>query len=258
MTIWGSFLRGRRRETSNSPASEPVTSGLPPRELTPHPPSRQRYHSAPGTVQISPSFKAGITSSRPPATELSRTTPINDVPSIATHPLTHRICLVPQSSATSQTATPPFALVASQKSGHNGKIYIKDTKSSSGTFLNHVHISCPGFESAPYQLNDGDFVQLGVDYQGGMEDIYKSVRMQIEIGRDFAQSFSTGNIQPCNHVTNIELSSDHGGTNTHFQESRQEPGGCSSFIALPSAASDDFGMQWKPLILLSHFQITIE
>ncbi|KAG1796589.1 hypothetical protein EV424DRAFT_1594776 [Suillus variegatus] len=72
----------------------------------------------------------------------------------------------------------------------------QDTKSSSGTFLNHVHISCPGSESAPYQLKDGDFVQLGVDYQGGMVDVYKSVRIQIEIGRDFTQSFSTATYSP--------------------------------------------------------------
>ncbi|KAG1789016.1 uncharacterized protein HD556DRAFT_1275673, partial [Suillus plorans] len=272
MTIWGSFLRGRRRKTSNSP--ELVTSGLPPRELTPHPPSRQRYHSAPGTVQISPSFKAGLTSSGHPATELSRTISINDVPSsIATPLLTHRICLVPYLDSNHIFHFEPIfrdlidgetPVRIGRFSGHsasdarstneitfdtrvlsrlhaeiwsdNGKIYIKDTKSSSGTFLNHVHINCPGSGSAPYQLKDGDFVQLGVDYQGGVEDIYKSVRIRIEIGRDFTQPYS--------HVANNELSSDHGGTNTHSQESLQEPGSCSSFIipTLTNTAGHDAWM----------------
>ncbi|CAG8528309.1 3804_t:CDS:2 [Paraglomus occultum] len=52
----------------------------------------------------------------------------------------------------------------------NGKFYIRDTKSSSGTFLNRSRLSAPGQESKPYPLKDGDIVQLGVDYQGGTED----------------------------------------------------------------------------------------
>ncbi|KAF9969940.1 hypothetical protein BGZ65_011506, partial [Modicella reniformis] len=50
-----------------------------------------------------------------------------------------------------------------------GKFYIRDTKSSSGTFLNHARLSPPGVESKPAQLKDGDVIQLGVDYQGGTQ-----------------------------------------------------------------------------------------
>ncbi|KAJ8586407.1 hypothetical protein M405DRAFT_358711 [Rhizopogon salebrosus TDB-379] len=64
----------------------------------------------------------------------------------------------------------------------NGKFYIKDTKSSSGTFLNELRLSPAGSESKPYQLMDGDIVQLGVDYQGSTECIYKSVKLIIEVG----------------------------------------------------------------------------
>ncbi|KAG0701817.1 hypothetical protein DFH29DRAFT_999894 [Suillus ampliporus] len=67
----------------------------------------------------------------------------------------------------------------------NGKFYIKDTKSSSGTFLNHLRLSPAGSESKPHQLKDGDIVQLGVDYQGGTEDIYKSVKIRVEVGREW-------------------------------------------------------------------------
>lgn len=66
-----------------------------------------------------------------------------------------------------------------------GKFFIKDTKSSSGTFLNHVRLSAAGDESKPFQIKDGDIVQLGVDYQGGAEDVYKSVKMRIELGREW-------------------------------------------------------------------------
>lgn len=66
-----------------------------------------------------------------------------------------------------------------------GKFYVKDTKSSSGTFLNHTRLSPANTESVNYQIKDGDILQLGVDYQGGTEDIYKSVKIRIEIGREW-------------------------------------------------------------------------
>jgi pSer/pThr/pTyr-binding forkhead associated (FHA) protein len=66
-----------------------------------------------------------------------------------------------------------------------GKFLIRDTKSSSGTFLNHVRLSLAGSESRPFPLKDGDVLQLGVDYQGGTEDIYKSVKIRVEIGREW-------------------------------------------------------------------------
>ncbi|KAG2083157.1 SMAD/FHA domain-containing protein, partial [Suillus cothurnatus] len=47
---------------------------------------------------------------------------------------------------------------------NDGKFYIKDTKSSTGTFLNHLRLSPADTESKPHQLKHGDIVQLGVDY----------------------------------------------------------------------------------------------
>jgi hypothetical protein len=69
-----------------------------------------------------------------------------------------------------------------------GKFFIKDTKSSSGTFLNHVRLSAANTESKPHQIKDGDILQLGVDYQGGTEDMYKSVKIRIEVGREWQAS----------------------------------------------------------------------
>ena len=66
-----------------------------------------------------------------------------------------------------------------------GRFFIKDTKSSSGTFLNHVRLSPANAESRPSELRDGDMLQLGVDYQGGTEDIYKCVKIKIEMGREW-------------------------------------------------------------------------
>ncbi|OMJ28638.1 putative E3 ubiquitin-protein ligase dma1 [Smittium culicis] len=65
----------------------------------------------------------------------------------------------------------------------NGEFFLRDTKSSSGTFLNHMRLAPPGVESRPYALKDGDILQLGVDYQGGNIDIYKCVKIRLEINR---------------------------------------------------------------------------
>ena len=63
-----------------------------------------------------------------------------------------------------------------------GKFFIRDTKSSSGTFLNHIRLSPANSESRPFELKDGDVIQLGVDYNGGTKDIYRCVRMKVELG----------------------------------------------------------------------------
>ncbi|KAJ1822490.1 hypothetical protein LPJ60_002015, partial [Coemansia sp. RSA 2675] len=70
----------------------------------------------------------------------------------------------------------------------SGQFFIKDTKSSSGTFLNHMRLSPPGQESRPHPLHDGDILQLGVDYQGGSVDTYKCVKIRLEINRNWQRS----------------------------------------------------------------------
>jgi hypothetical protein len=65
----------------------------------------------------------------------------------------------------------------------HAKFYIKDTRSSSGTFVNRIRLSPPNQESKPHLLNNGDIIQLGVDYQGGIEEIYRCVKMKIEINQ---------------------------------------------------------------------------
>jgi len=90
-----------------------------------------------------------------------------------------------------------------------GKFYIKDTKSSSGTFLNHVRLSTPNSESKPFLLKDGDVVQLGVDYQGGTEEIYRCVKMRIELNRSWQRpinQFSLKTLKEFKQITQMSNS----------------------------------------------------
>lgn len=65
--------------------------------------------------------------------------------------------------------------------------WIKDTKSSSGTFLNRIRLSQPNIESKPYKLNDGDIVQLGIDFKGGEESMFRCVKIRIYCNKSWQQ-----------------------------------------------------------------------
>uniref|UniRef100_A0A0N4ZK07 FHA domain-containing protein n=1 Tax=Parastrongyloides trichosuri TaxID=131310 RepID=A0A0N4ZK07_PARTI len=45
----------------------------------------------------------------------------------------------------------------------DGSFYLKDTKSSNGTFVNNVRLSKTAEESAPKEVHSGDIIQLGVE-----------------------------------------------------------------------------------------------
>ncbi|KAI8609309.1 hypothetical protein BC830DRAFT_1043300, partial [Chytriomyces sp. MP71] len=60
-----------------------------------------------------------------------------------------------------------------------GKVMFKDIGSSSGTWVNRHRLSPSGKESRGYSIKSGDVIQLGMDYQGRQEDVYKSVVMKI-------------------------------------------------------------------------------
>ncbi|KAF8573544.1 SMAD/FHA domain-containing protein [Ramaria rubella] len=47
-----------------------------------------------------------------------------------------------------------------------GKIYIKDVKSSNGTFINGERLSAEGVESDPFELKTDDIVEFGIDIVG--------------------------------------------------------------------------------------------
>ncbi|PFH57009.1 hypothetical protein XA68_15650 [Ophiocordyceps unilateralis] len=75
-----------------------------------------------------------------------------------------------------------------------GKWFIKDVKSSSGTFLNHIRLSPPSQESKAYPVNDGDIVQLGIDFKGGEEMIFRCVKMRLELNRGWQNKLNTFNV----------------------------------------------------------------
>ena len=78
-----------------------------------------------------------------------------------------------------------------------GRWFIKDVKSSSGTFLNHIRLSSPGTESRPFPVNDGDIVQLGIDFKGGEEMIFRCVKIRVELNRGWQNGPSSFKYVTC-------------------------------------------------------------
>ena len=99
-----------------------------------------------------------------------------------------------------------------------GKWYIRDVKSSSGTFLNHIRLSPPGTESKPFPINDGDIVQLGIDFKGGEEMIFRCVKMRLELNRGWQSKLNAFNMNTHKRLRNMTKSGDGGASSQTSQD----------------------------------------
>ncbi|CAK7203918.1 hypothetical protein SEUCBS139899_006668 [Sporothrix eucalyptigena] len=100
----------------------------------------------------------------------------------------------------------------------NNQWYIRDVKSSSGTFLNHIRLSAPGTESKPYEVKDGDIVQLGIDFKGGEEMIFRCVKMRIELNRGWQSKLNPFNVNNHKRLRNLTKSGDADGSKQSSQD----------------------------------------
>lgn len=133
-------------------------------------------------------------------------------PSLAFSPcqrtLPHEDCIirVGRYSERDSLPNPPVSIPSSAPIGFKSKVvsrrhcefwcsqgqwYIKDVKSSSGTFLNHIRLSQPSLESRPWPINDGDVVQLGIDFRGGEEMIFRCVKIRVECNRAWQKTLNS-------------------------------------------------------------------
>ncbi|KAJ3147307.1 hypothetical protein HDU89_005657 [Geranomyces variabilis] len=96
----------------------------------------------------------------------------------------------------------------------SGKVFVRDSGSNSGTFLNGERLSVVGVGSEPVEVKSGDWVQLGKDYEGSgganvPEARRKCVKMVVKIEpMELPAGFSTPEINA--KVSSASL----GGTST--------------------------------------------
>ena len=86
----------------------------------------------------------------------------------------HKTCIAFQSKVVSR-------LHAEIWCDTNGILYLRDTKSSSGTFVNRCRLSPPGVRSDSFRIHDHDLIQFGVDYRGGSVDEYRAIKVRFEV-----------------------------------------------------------------------------
>lgn len=85
----------------------------------------------------------------------------------------------------------------------DGKWYIRDVKSSSGTFLNSTRLAPACHESEPFAIHDGDVLQLGMDFRGGSEEIYKCIKVRLEINKSWQKKANNFNVNALSNLRNL-------------------------------------------------------
>ncbi|SMN18932.1 similar to Saccharomyces cerevisiae YHR115C DMA1 Protein involved in ubiquitin ligation [Maudiozyma saulgeensis] len=85
-----------------------------------------------------------------------------------------------------------------------GNWFIKDVKSSSGTFLNHQRLSPASTLSKDIPLHDGDVLQLGMDFRGGTEEIYRCVKMRVELNKSWKRKANAFNKEALNKIKELQ------------------------------------------------------
>ena len=53
-----------------------------------------------------------------------------------------------------------------------------------------MRLSPPGQESRAFAVNDGDVVQLGIDFRGGEEMIFRCVKIRVECNRGWQKGLN--------------------------------------------------------------------
>ncbi|KAG8969741.1 hypothetical protein FRC03_001086 [Tulasnella sp. 419] len=79
--------------------------------------------------------------------------------------------------------------------GRSGQLWIRDTKSTWGTFVNHVRLSLAKQESRPFPLKNGDVIQLGVNRRCGAETMHQCVKFTIDMSFEEAPSSSSAGLR---------------------------------------------------------------
>lgn len=77
----------------------------------------------------------------------------------------------------------------------NGTWYVRDIGSSSGTFLNSWRLSPANKPSPKCELHDGDIMQLGINFRGGTEDVFRCVKMRVELDSACRRVVSEYNVE---------------------------------------------------------------
>lgn len=86
----------------------------------------------------------------------------------------------------------------------DGQWFVQDVKSSSGTFLNHVRLSQQYQQSQPFPLRDGDVLQLGMDFRGGTEELYKCIKVRVEVNRSWQRRANNFNVSALSNLRALQ------------------------------------------------------
>ncbi|KAJ4304259.1 hypothetical protein N0V88_001872 [Collariella sp. IMI 366227] len=82
----------------------------------------------------------------------------------------------------------------------------------------YSRLSPPGTESKPYPVNDGDIVQLGIDFKGGEEMIFRCVKMRLELNRGWQNKLNNFNMATHKRLRNMVAGNPNSSTGAYSQD----------------------------------------
>lgn len=82
----------------------------------------------------------------------------------------------------------------------DGKWFVRDIQSSSGTFLNNSRLSPANKMSQDCPLTNGDVLQFGINFRGGHEEAFQCIKVRIELDYSWQHTVSDFNVQSLNKV----------------------------------------------------------
>lgn len=89
-----------------------------------------------------------------------------------------------------------------------GQWFIRDVGSSSGTMINRARLSQANEASPPAPIKDGDILQFGVDYRGGLEEAFRCIKVYVELNRSWKRKASGYNKSALDRLRNLTIGAD--------------------------------------------------
>ncbi|GJJ75253.1 hypothetical protein EMPS_07611 [Entomortierella parvispora] len=126
----------------------------------------------------------------------------------------------------------------------SGKVYIRDLKSSNGTFLNGKRLCAENTESEPFELSQGDNLEFGIDIldeNGAL--LHEKVSCKIYLSR---KNMLTSGTAPQDSIAKQKLTSTPGpgvySTKTHSTSTAASAAAAAAAVATPGGLSENIDL----------------
>lgn len=146
---------------------------------------------------------------------------------------------------------------AELKVDKEGHWFIRDVGSSSGTMINRARLSQANEPSPFAPIKDGDILQFGVDYRGGLEEAFRCIKVYVELNRSWKRKANGYNKSALDRLRHLTIGADSDGdssvdampnsssllTHDHHHDDNHDHSTTTATRAKPKPSSNDMPLQ---------------